>query len=139
MVIADDAQDNEKQSYTDPNGLVYPGLRFKYISAKPDGFYYVTKSFLGKRGNVVKTPQTIKEQDKFLTRNPQEVLDLLFGKDKYTYSDCHSFETIWNNILMDPTFPYKDQLNNILNALYQMYEKDIYIDPPIELTEYLGK
>jgi hypothetical protein len=40
---------------------------------------------------------------------------------------------------MDPTFPYKDQLNNILNALYQMYEKDIYIDPPTELTEYLGK
>lgn len=139
MVIADDAQDNEKHVYISPDGIEYPGLRFKYISAKPDGFYYVTKSFIGKRGNIVKSPQIIKEQIKFLTRDPQEVLDLLFGKGKYSYNDCYSFETIWNNILMDPTFPYKDKLNNILNALYLMYEKDIYIDPPTELIEYLNK
>lgn len=137
MVIADDAHDNETQSYVDPNGIEYPGLRFKYISTKPDGFYYVTKSFIGKRGNLVKTPISIKENDKFLTRNPQEVLDLLFGKNKYSIDDCYSFETIWYNILMDPTFPYKDKLNNIILALYQMYEKDIYIDPPDEIINYL--
>jgi hypothetical protein len=138
-VIADDAQDNEKQEYIAPDGTKYPGLRFKYISAKDDGFYYVTKSFIGKSGKIVKTPQTDKSKDKFLTYDLQEVLDLLFGKGKYTIADTFSFETIWNNILMDPSFPYKDKLDEIIQALYLMYDKDLYIDPPTEIIEYLNK
>ena len=40
---------------------------------------------------------------------------------------------------MDPAFPYRDKLDEIIQALYLMYDKDLYIDPPTEIIEYLNK
>jgi hypothetical protein len=62
------------------------------------------------------------DKTKFITASPQEVLDIIFGKNKYTLEDCKSFETIWNNILMDPEFPYKDKIDEIVLNVYNMFK-----------------
>ena len=134
--IAEDAIDDEKDEFISPDGKKYPGLRFSYISLRDDGFYQITKTFKGKRG-IVKNPKRDDSQTKFITNSFQEMLDILFGKGKYSPDDLYSFETIWNNILMDPSFPYKDKLDDIVVSLYHMFNDDNLLVMPNEIIEYL--
>jgi hypothetical protein len=134
--IAEDAVDDEKNEFVSPDGKKYPGLRFSYISIRDDGFYQITKTFKGKRG-IVKTPKRDDSQTKFITDSFQEMLDILFGKGKYSPEDLYSFETIWNNILMDKSFPYKDKLDDIVVSLYYMFNDDKLLVMPDEIIEYL--
>ena len=138
MHIAEDAVDDEKEEFISPDGKKYPGLRFSYISIRDDGFYQITKTFKGKRG-IVKTAKRDDTQTKFITDSFQEMLDILFGKGKYTPDDLYSFETIWNNILMDSEFPYKDKLDEIVISLYHMFDNDKLLDIPNEIIEYLDE
>ena len=56
---------------------------------------------------------------------------------KYTISDISSFENIWNNILMDKSFPYKDKLNDIVISLYELFKKDQHNVIPDEIINYV--
>lgn len=136
MNIADDAVDDEKNEYIDPDGRKYPGLRFQHISMLDDGFYQVTKTFKGKKG-ITKLAKRDDSKTKFITKSFQEILDILFGKNKYTIYDISSFENIWNNILMDKSFPYKDKLNDIVISLYELFKKDQHNVIPDEIINYV--
>jgi len=139
LAIADDAVDDEKNEYIAPDGRKYPGVRFKFITLTDDGFFLVTKSFKGKKpGTFVKNPNEDKSKRQFLTKNFQEVLDLLFGKGTFSYDDLYSFETIWNNILMSEKFPYKDKLHEIVEALYGIFNDTSNVIP-MEVLSFLKK
>lgn len=140
LAIADEAVDEDKQVYVNPDGIEYPGLVFSYITLDNDGFYKVTKTYKGsKPGKILKHAKHLEPKQKVLvTRNWQEILDILFGKDKYTVEDLESFETIWNKILMDPEFPYKDKLNNIIKMLSKEISDDETINMPEEIIEYFN-
>ena len=140
LAIADDAVDDEKQEYVSPDGRTYPGIRFKFISLNEDGFYQVTKTFKGKRPGTFKTnPEEDKSKRQLITKNFQEILDILFGKNVFNAStDLYSFETIWNNILMSEKFPYKDKLNDIIRALYGIFENSGNVIPT-EVSEYVNE
>jgi hypothetical protein len=136
MNIAEDAVDEERNEYIDPDGRKYPGLRFQHISMLDDGFYQVTKTFKGKKG-IVKTAQKDDSKTKFITKSFQEILNILFGENKYSVSDISSFENIWNKILMDESFPYKDKIDDIVVSLYALFSKDKHNVVPDEITEYI--
>lgn len=138
MNIADDAVDEERNEYIDPDGRKYPGLRFQHVLMLDDGFYQVTKSFKGKKG-IVKTAQRDDSKTKFITRSFQEILNILFGENKYSISDISSFENIWNNILMDESFPYKDKIDDIVISLYNLFNKDENTIVPDEIIKYIEK
>lgn len=137
LAIADDAVDDEKNEYIAPDGRKYPGVRFKFITLTDDGFFQVTKSFKGKRpGTFVKNPAEDKTKRQFLSKNFQEILDMLFGKGTFSYDDLYSFETIWNNILMSEKFPYKDKLDEIIRAIYGIFD-ETGNTIPVEIIKYL--
>lgn len=137
LAVADDAIDKNK--YTAPDGRIYPAYRFKQLSIVDDGVFQVTKSYMGKSGKFVKTAQKDPGQTKLITTNPQEMLDMVFGKNKYSVKDLDSFETIWNNILFDADFPYPDKRDEIIIALWHSLndQKDIVI--PDELQQYVDE
>ena len=135
LAVADDAID--KNAYTAPDGRVYPASRFKHLSMLNDGVFEVTKTFIGKRG-FNQHAKKDESKTKFVTADPQEMLDIVFGKGKYKVSDTYSFESIWNNILFDPEFPYPEKREEIITAIYHLYE-DNGREIPDELHEYLNK
>lgn len=134
LAIADDAID--KNIYTAPDGRIYPASRFKYLSMVNDGIFEITKTFIGKHG-YKQTPTKDESKTKFITADPQEMLDILFGKGKYKVSDTYSFESIWNNILFDPDFPYPDKREEIISSLYHLYI-NTNTELPDELQEYVN-
>ena len=134
MAIADDAID--KNIYTAPDGRIYPASRFKYLSMVNDGIFEVTKSFIGKNG-YKKEASKDNSKTKFITADPQEMLDIIFGKGKYKVSDTYSFESLWNNILFDPGFPYPDKRDDIISSLYHLYI-NTNTELPDELQEYIN-
>lgn len=126
--------------YIAPDGIEYPALEFKHLSILEDGIFNVTKSFIGNKGKILKNPKKDDLKSEFVTNDFQELLDMLFGKGKYTIEDLDSFESIWNNILMDDEFPYKDKLNQIIlnlkQTLIKANEKNPSIEIPKELMNY---
>lgn len=134
MAIADDAID--RNVYTAPDGREYPASRFKYLSMVNDGIFEVTKTFIGRNG-YKKVATKDDSKTKFITADPQEMLDILFGKGKYKVSDTYSFESIWNNILFDPKFPYPDKREEIISSLYHLYI-NTNTELPDELQEYVN-
>ena len=138
--VADDAED--RTPYTVPTsdgkpGRVYPAYRFKHLSVLDDGVWSVTKSFKGKSGRFVINPQKIKEMSKLVYTDPQKLLDDLFGEGKYTVADLESFESIWNNILFDPSFPYKDKIDEICIAAWHTIHDQKDTVMPDELQKYV--
>ncbi len=133
MAVADDAID--KNQYTDSDGRVYPATRYKHLTILDDGLFEVTKSFIGKKGQLTKNDEKDKSKTKFITDDPQEMLDIVFGKGRYKVSDTYSFESIWNNILMDQGFPYPDKRDDIVIALYHSFKDQEVM--PNEIINYI--
>ena len=113
LAAAEDASDDEKQSYIAPDGRVYPYIRFQHLALSVDGLWKNVKTLKGKRG-FLSNPKKDKEASKFITSNPEEILNLLFGKNLFKVSDFNSFESIWNNVLFSEKFPYKDKIKDII-------------------------
>jgi len=135
LAVDDDAVDKNK--YTAPDGRVYPAYRFKQLSILDDGVFQVTKSFKGKSGRFIKQPQKDPTKTKLVTTVPQELLDMLFGKNKYKLEDLDSFESIWNGILFDPGFPYPDKRDEIIVALWHSIDDMKDVEMPEELQDYV--
>jgi hypothetical protein len=136
MAVADDATDEDKIEYIGQDGRKYPAVRYTHISVLDDGFFKVTKTFRGKRNNFTKHESKVKDKTVFITDDFQEILDLLFGKNTYTIKDLNSFETIWNNILMEPNFKYKNKLDDIIVTFYHILKDK---NPPAVIPEEMLK
>jgi hypothetical protein len=83
-----------------------------YVLRLNQGVVQVTKSFMGKKGNIVKTTTLLKELDKFITNTPEAITELAFGPG-IPSSEIMTFEDIWRRTT-DSKFIHKDKLDSIL-------------------------
>ena len=83
-----------------------------YVLRLNQGVVAVTKSFMGKKGNIVKTATLLKDQDKFITSTPEIIAELAFG-ESVPPSEIMTFEDTWKHFT-DPKFIHKDKIESIL-------------------------
>jgi hypothetical protein len=86
---------------------------------------------MGKKG-LVKTGQLLKEFDKFVTLNPQEVTELAVGKG-YTPESISTFERLWH-IITRENFIHSENLDDILQK-FAINLKSIGIPYPEEAIQ----
>ena len=96
------------------------------------GVYSVAKSFMGKRGNLVKTAKLLKDQDKFIADTPEEVVRLAFGKNTVP-KDVMTFESIWA-LINSNDFVHKHKIKDILEK-YKHYLVTSKVPFPTEAVE----
>ena len=84
-----------------------------YVLRLNQGVVSVAKTFLGKKGNLVKTASLLHDQDKFITSTPEIIAELAFGPT-VPISEIMTFEDIWRHTI-DPNFIHRDKLDTILN------------------------
>lgn len=80
------------------------------------GVYKVRKSFMGKKGNLVKTAQVLHDYDKFVTNTPSAVVEMAFGKNVVP-EDVMTFESAWSKF-MSNDFPYRNKREEIAKKMY---------------------
>jgi len=85
----------------------------QYVIRLEKGIYQVEKTFMGKKGSLVKTATLLHDQDKFITSTPEEVVKLAFGEDVKP-GEVMTFENAWS-IFQSPKFPHQKRKNEILN------------------------
>jgi len=84
------------------------------------GIVKVRKSFEGKKG-LLKNPQLLKEFDKLVTREPQEVVNLLFTGEQKP-SDVDSYEKL-KALLESGNFRFPQKLSAIMEEFKEKLEK----------------
>ena len=85
----------------------------QYVIRLEKGIFQVEKSFMGKKGSLIKTANLLKDQDKFITNTPEDVVELAFGEGVKPL-EVMTFEDAWTR-LQSPKFPHKKKLDQILN------------------------
>jgi hypothetical protein len=83
-----------------------------YVLRLNQGVVSVTKTFMGKKGNIVKQASVLHDQDRFITSTPEVIAELAFGPD-IPASELMTFEDIWRHTT-DSKFIHADKLNSIL-------------------------
>jgi hypothetical protein len=83
-----------------------------YVLRLNQGIVSVTKTFMGKKGNIVKQASLLHDQDKFITNTPEVIAELAFGPD-IPVSELMTFEDMWRHTT-DSSFLHKDKLDSIL-------------------------
>ena len=104
----------------------------QYVIRLEKGIYQVEKSFMGKRGSLVKTAKLLKDQDKFITNTPEEVVELAFGEGVKPL-EVMTFEDAWVR-LRSPKFPHAKKLNAILER-FKVYILASKMPLPSEAVE----
>jgi hypothetical protein len=84
-----------------------------YVLRLNQGVVSVAKTFMGKKGNIVKQASLLHDQDKFITNTPEVIAELAFGPT-VPVSELMTFEDIWRHTTA-PDFIHKDKLDSILN------------------------
>ena len=91
-----------------------------------DGIYKNKKTFQGATKRL-KRPDTVKGQSVFVTRDPQELLDLMFGGGVKA-DNVKTFEDVWN-IVTSPNFKYSDRAEEIRQDLIRYLNNAGYVIP----------
>ena len=91
-----------------------------------DGIYKNKKTFQGATKRL-KRPDTVKGQSVFVTRDPQELLDLMFGGGVKA-DNVKTFEDVWN-IVTSPNFKYFDRVEEIRQDLIRYLNNAGYVIP----------
>jgi hypothetical protein len=76
------------------------------------GIFQVAKTFMGKKGSLVKTATLLHDQDRFISNVPEEVTEMAFGKG-VSPKDIMTFENAWSKF-ESPNFPHKKRKEEIL-------------------------
>jgi hypothetical protein len=85
----------------------------QYVIRLEKGIYQVEKTFMGKKGSLVKTATLLHDQDKFITSTPEEVVALAFGEGVKP-AEVMTFENAFS-IFQSPKFPHIKRRTEILN------------------------
>jgi len=125
-IISEGLKKIEKQ---DENGFT---IEYSMVSMRLNsGLWKVTKTHQGKKG-LIKTAKILKEE--FITNNPDEVLEMMFGKI-FDKSKTANFEYIWEYMLNNPFFPYKHKLSEIISKFKHLLKGSKLPEPDIKLPE----
>lgn len=100
----------------------------------PTGVWNIKRSFMGKKGKIVQ--QGVVLESEFITRDPQDVIDLAFGYG-YKPGAANSFETLWE-IIHRKNFIHSNKLNEIMTK-FKVNLKSMRQDVPIEAIERYDK
>ena len=84
-----------------------------YVLRLNQGIVQVSKSFLGKKGNIISGAKLLGDQDKFISNTPEVIAEMAFGPG-VPVSKLMTFESMWA-LVTDPKFIHADKLNDILN------------------------
>lgn len=82
-----------------------------------EGITKAIKSHIGKKGGRLKNPVTLKDTKSFVTKTPQDIIDIIFGKG-YEAKDIMTFEKAYE-IFMSEEFPWKDKREEIVDAYFR--------------------
>lgn len=97
----------------------------------PAGIWRTRKTFKGKRGPL-KTGKIMREFDKFVTTNPQEVVELAVGKG-FTPESIDTFERLWF-LIHNSDFKHSARREEIMEKFKENLE-GMDIEPPKEAVE----
>jgi hypothetical protein len=100
----------------------------KYILAMDGGVYTKVLSYVGKKGQPVKSAKVLFQGE--ATKNVNEIVELLLGKGA-TQADTNSFESVWKR-MMSKDFPYKNKINDI-----KKYAKTAFVNLGLPVPEEL--
>lgn len=103
-----------------------------YVLQLDRGVQEVRKSFMGKKGSIVKQATTLHDFDKFVSNTPDVVVKLAFGENTKV-SDTMTFESCWS-LVTSGAFPYKDKMQEILKA-FKAYLMGAKLPMPTEAAE----
>lgn len=99
-----------KKEYDDNNNLI----NYTYLSlCQKDGIHKKSKTFIGKKGNLIKTPKIT--EDIILSNDPNYVLEILFNFDVFNGSgipDRELYSIVWS---------FEKLLDYLPGALEEMY------------------
>lgn len=112
---------------TDQDGQ--PENYFSYALRLSDGIYRNKKTFKGVTKRL-KNPQTIPGSSQFITNDPGEFLDMLFGPG-VGEKDVRTFESTWN-LVTSPNFIHQNKLEDIKEDLIR-YLKNGDFEIPSEI------
>ena len=108
------------------------GKEFDYdVVRLPAGIWRTRKTFRGKRGPL-KTGKIMREFDKFITTNPQEVVELAVGKG-FDPSSIDNFERLWF-LIHHPDFIHRERLEEIVEKFKENLD-GMGLEPPKEAVE----
>lgn len=102
----------------------------RYALRLNSGLARTRRSFMGKKGELVKTEHALKEYEKQVTNVPDEIVKIAFG-DNVAAKDVMTFEQAYE-LFMSPTFPWKENREKVVKSLLK---EIVGIAPiPVELT-----
>ena len=87
---------------------------YSYALRLSDGIYKNKKSFRGATKRL-KSPKTVKGETSFITRDPNEFVEMMFGSG-VNKDDLKSFEDAWK-IVSSPSFVHADKKQEIRDDL----------------------
>lgn len=96
----------------------------------PTGVWDIKRSFMGKKGKIVKTGTVLESE--FITKDPQDVIDLAFGPG-YGVGAANSFETLWE-VMHRKDFIHKHRMNEIMSK-FKVNLKSMRMDTPAEAAD----
>lgn len=120
--IDENANDDDKAEFIDKDGNKHDSVQYSHLSLDIDGLLKTIKTHRGKTGKLLSTPRTLSKSN-LDVQNVQEMIDLLFN-GLYKESDFNSFESIWNNVLFDSKFPYKDKIDIIVKTFINTFNRE---------------
>ena len=86
---------------------------WKYTLSFSKGLKRTHKSYISpKTGKLLKNPYTVKEDDKIISKNPEDIITFLFGKN-VKIKDFNSFESIIKFMFSD-RFKYRVQMRDMI-------------------------
>jgi hypothetical protein len=94
---------------TDENGNIQDF--YSYALRLSDGIYKNKKTFKGVTKRL-KNPETVKGSTEFITREPQEVIGMVFGPG-IKENDIRTFEKAWK-VVTSPSYIYSDKVEEII-------------------------
>jgi hypothetical protein len=90
-----------------------------YVIRLNQGIVEIRKSFMGKKG-LVKTAKLLREYDREITREPQEVVDLLFNGN-HTPQDIDSYEKL-KSLIDSSAFKFPEKVKGIMDEFKSRVE-----------------
>jgi len=92
-----------------------------YVLRLSEGIFKSQKSYRGIKKNRLSRPQTIEGTVKFVTRDPQEAVELMFGP-QIKPDQVKTFEDSWS-LVTSPNYIYSDKLPEIVEDFVRYLEK----------------
>lgn len=107
---------------------------WKYTLTYDKGLFLRHKTYKGKRG-LLKNPVTVKEDDKFITNDINEIVKFVLGESA-TVTDTNSFETLINFVFSSN---YKYNNTVIFNTLREYLNDKRHKDKILDIISYINK